>query len=193
MEENKLNAVRVVAIGGSAGSLQIVLKIVPLLSPGMNVCVILVMHRKSNEDNVLSDVISARTGLRVREIEDKDAIEAGVIFLAPPDYHVLLEKDGTFTLDDSEKVHFSRPSIDVTFESVAEVCRENLICVLLSGANSDGAEGLRTARALGATIVIQDPDTADVPYMPKQAMEIVEPDMLLSESNLIDFVDLVNR
>lgn len=114
---------------------------------------------------------------------DKDEILPGVIYLAPPDYHVLIEKDKTITLDDSEKINYSRPSIDVTFECAAEVYGEKLICVLLSGANADGVDGLVKARKLGAYIVVQDPESAEVPFMPQSAVNTVEIDLILNDKN----------
>jgi two-component system chemotaxis response regulator CheB len=176
-------------IGGSAGSLSVVLNIIPLLKKEMNIAVIIVFHRKPSDDTALVDMLSHRTSLEVRETGDKDILEPGVIYIAPPDYHVLIEKDKTITLDDSEKINYSRPSIDVTLETAAEAYGKKLMCVLLSGANADGVQGLVTARQLGAYIVVQDPKTADVPYMPQQAVDRVEVDMLLSEGSLHRLVE----
>src|ERR1700755_1157411 len=103
-------------IGGSAGSLSIVLQIIPLLKKEMNLSVVIVFHRKQSEDNTLVDVLSTRTEYEVREIEEKDDILPNTIYLAPADYHVVVEKDKTFSLDGSERINYSRPSIDVTFE-----------------------------------------------------------------------------
>lgn len=170
-------------IGGSAGSLGVVLNILPHLKKEMDTCVIVVFHRKSAEDATLVEMFSHRTELTVREMGDKDEILPGVIYLAPPDYHVLIEKDKTITLDDSEKINYSRPSIDVTFECAAEVYGEKLICVLLSGANADGVDGLVKARKLGAYIVVQDPESAEVPFMPQSAVNTVEIDLILNDKN----------
>lgn len=170
-------------IGGSAGSLSVVLKIIPLLKKEMNLAVIIVFHRKSSEDNTLIDVLSSRTDFTVKETEDKDEIQSGVIYVAPADYHVLIEKNKTISLDASEKINYSRPSIDVTFESAAEAYTDSLICMLLSGANADGVQGLLIAKRLGAYIIIQDPQTAEVSYMPEQALQKTQPHLLLNSDD----------
>ncbi len=171
-------------IGGSAGSLSVVLKIIPLLKKEMNLAVIIVFHRKSSEDNTLIEVLSGRTEFMVKEADDKDEIQPGVIYIAPADYHVLIEKNKTLSLDASEKINYSRPSIDVTFESAAEAYKKSLLCMLLSGANADGVEGLLLAKKLGAYIIIQDPQWAEVSYMPEQALQKMKPNWLLDDGNL---------
>ncbi len=174
---------QLLVIGGSAGSLSVVLKIIPLLKKEMNLAVIIVFHRKSSEDNTLIDVLSSRTDFTVKETEDKDEIQPGVIYVAPADYHVLIEKNKTISLDASEKINYSRPSIDVTFESAAEAYTDSLICMLLSGANADGVQGLLIAKRLGAYIIIQDPQTAEVSYMPEQALQKTQPHLLLNSDD----------
>ena len=178
-------------IGGSAGALTTVLDIASLLRPPTALSVLVVLHRKHTEEDTLLDLMSARTRCQVREVDDKDALEPGCIYIAPPDYHVLLEKNGTLSLDDSEKVNFSRPSIDVTFESAAEVMGGKLVCVLLSGANADGVEGLVAAKRMGSFIAVQDPAASDFPVMPQHAIDRVEVDMLLNQHNLSELIDLL--
>lgn len=179
-------------IGGSAGALVTVLDIVSRLKRSSALSVIVVLHRKNTEDGALIDLFAAKSRYRVKEVDDKDELEPGCIYVAPPDYHVLLEGNGTMSLDDSEKVNFSRPSIDVTFESAAEVKGANLICVLLSGANADGVAGLVTAKRKGAFIVVQDPAASEFPVMPQHAVDQVEVDMLLNEHNLPALLELLH-
>jgi two-component system chemotaxis response regulator CheB len=157
----------------------------------MNTAVLVVLHRKYAEENVLLELLESKTKLQVREAEDKDVMQPGMIYIAPADYHVLIERDGSLTLDDSEKINYSRPSIDVSFESAAEIYGPTLICVLLSGANADGVDGLITAKARGAKIVIQDLESAEFVYMPREAMERVKPDLILNEKNLTDLHKLL--
>lgn len=172
-------------IGGSAGSLPMVLKILPLLKKEMNLAVIIVFHRKqSDDDAVLVDMLSTRTEFVVKEADDKDEITSGTIYIAPSDYHVLIEKNKVLTLDASEKINFSRPSIDVSFESAADVYESKLACMLLSGANADGVQGLRMAQKHGAFIIVQDPTSAEMPYMPREAIENVPVDLLINYANL---------
>lgn len=182
---------KMIVIGGSAGSLSMLIKIISVLKKDMNVSVLIVLHRKPSEDNVLLDVLKSRTDFKVGEAEDKDQLTRGSMFVAPADYHVLIEREGCITLDDSEKVNFSRPSIDVSFESAAEVFGSSLVCVLLSGANADGVFGMIKAKQNGASIVIQDPKSAEFAYMPNQAMENVKADLVLSEDNLNALAELL--
>lgn len=170
MAEEDLKKKRVLLIGGSAGSLDVILKIVGALPVPLSLPVVIVVHRKSGAESILADLLGAKTGLAVKEVEDKDAVEDGVIYLAPPDYHLLFEKDGNFSLDSSEKVQYSRPSIDVSFESAADVYGSRVIAVLLSGANADGAEGLHRIFQTGGYTLVEAPHTAGVSYMPQQAL-----------------------
>lgn len=181
---------KLLMIGGSAGSLAVVLQILPLLRKSMNIPVVLIFHRKYSDDTVLIDLLSTRTEFSVREAEDKDEINARTVYVAPVDYHVLIEKTKVISLDDSEKINFCRPSIDVAFESAADVYGSGLRCLLLSGANADGVAGLRTAKKSGALIAVQDPQEAEVPIMPRAAVENVEVDFLLKYENLQSFLEL---
>ena len=179
-----MNNNRLLVIGGSAGSLSMVLKIIPLLKKEMNLSLIIIFHRKPSEETALLSVLSARTTYLVKEADDKDDILPGMIYVAPADYHVLIEKDKTISLDGSEKINYSRPSIDVTFESASEVYGSDLVCILLSGANADGMAGLVAAKKAGALIIVQDPASAEVPFMPQQAVDNVPVDLLIHENNL---------
>lgn len=171
MEKDAIRKYKVVVIGGSAGSLEVVLKMVTALHAQTNTSFIIVLHRKNDANSTLEDLIAARTSLEVKEVEDKDPILYNTIHIAPPDYHLLIEDEKTFSLDSSEKVHHSRPSIDITFESVALVFGSHVIGVLLSGANADGAEGLAKIKRAGGFTIVQDPSSSDVSYMPQQAIK----------------------
>ena len=174
----------IIVIGGSAGSLDIVLKIVPTLPPSLNVAVVIILHRKLSNDTVLVDLLSTRTPWLVKEADEKEPLLPNVIYVAPADYHLLIEHDHTFSLDASEKINYSRPSIDVTFESASEVYQDATLGMLLSGANADGTTGLQIIKEANGKVVIQDPHTAGVPYMPQQALNNVEPDLIVNENNL---------
>jgi two-component system chemotaxis response regulator CheB len=180
------------AIGGSAGSLSIVLQIIPLLKKEMNLCVIIVFHRKQSEDSGLIEMLSNRTIYDVKEAEDKDDILPGTIYVAPADYHLLVEKNKIISLDDSEKINYSRPSIDVTFQSASDAYMGSLACLLLSGANADGVEGLLAAKKNGALIMVQEPSSAEFSFMPLHATQRIEPDFLLNFENLNDLSDFLH-
>lgn len=170
---------KVLVIGGSAGSLTKVLQLLPHFKKEMAITVIIVFHRKETEDTTLIDVLSKRTELQVKEVEEKEALLPGVIYVAPTDYHLLIEKDNTFSLDYSEKVNYCRPSIDVTMESAADALGKSLVGLLLSGANDDGTKGLKAIKECGGFVVVQDPLTAEVPYMPQHAIKRVAVDLIL--------------
>ncbi|NOT77313.1 MAG: chemotaxis protein CheB [Cyclobacteriaceae bacterium] len=184
-------SIKLLAIGGSAGSLSMVLKLLPQFKITSRIAVVLIFHRKATDDTTLVDVLAHRTDFTVKEIEDKDEIVPNMIYVVPAEYHALIEKDHTFTLDDSEKVNFSRPSIDVTFESAADVYGESLACMLLSGANEDGVNGLREAQRKGGFIIIQDPKTAEVSFMPQMAMDTLKPDFVMTEINVEEMFGLL--
>ena len=187
-ETNGLTPQNLVVIGGSTGSIDVLLRLVPALPNPLPFAIIVVVHRKNTSDSALADLLAARAAVPVREVEDKDVLTIGTIYLAPADYHLLLEKDGSFTLDYSEKVHYSRPSIDVTFESVADVYGSDTIGILLSGANADGTDGMQAIRQAGGTTVVQHPDSAQIAYMPQQAMQHVAIDHVLTIPEIIQFL-----
>jgi two-component system chemotaxis response regulator CheB len=188
MAQNKVKY-KVIAIGGSAGSLDTILNIIANSFLNNNIFYIVVLHRKSDNDSLLAGLFSSRTKFKVKEVEDKDSILPGYIYIAPPDYHLLVENENCFSLDSSEKIYFSRPSIDVTFESVAEVFGDAVIGVLLSGANADGAQGLSLIKRAGGFVIVQDPESAEVDYMPKQAIEQLEPDAIVNAAQLPAFLN----
>ncbi len=130
----------------------------------------------------------------IKEVEEKEQLNNGVVYICPADYHVLLEQDHSFSLDYSERVHFSRPSIDVTFRSAADVYGPGLICMLLSGGNADGVEGMQYAQERGGLTVVQDPATAEVPYMPQQAVTRMKTDFIVEADQIPAFIrDLAPR
>lgn len=188
MAENALEQPRCLVVGGSAGSLEIILNLVARLPEPPGAVVILVVHRKKDNDSILASLVASRTQLPVREVEDKDPIQPDTIYLAPPDYHLLIERDDQFSLDTSEKIHHSRPSIDVTFESVAEAFGQRAIGILLSGANADGAAGMASIKSAGGLTLVQDPATAEVDYMPRQAIGQGPIDHILSPESISDLL-----
>lgn len=160
-----------VAIGGSAGSLQVALEILPKLIFPFNYSIILVFHRKSSPtEEALIQLLQSKSLAPVKEVEDKESIRPGHIYVAPAGYHLLIEGDKSFSLDVSEKVNFSRPSIDITFSTSGEVYKEKTLAILLSGANNDGVEGMLKIKKNRGFCIVQDPLTAQVDYMPSQAI-----------------------
>ncbi|GAA4211669.1 chemotaxis protein CheB [Pedobacter jeongneungensis] len=180
-------------IGGSAGSLDVLLEIFPALQSNISFPIVLIVHRKASNESLLTDLLQSRTTLKVGEAEEKELLTAGKVFIAPADYHMLIEDDHSISLDYSEKVNYSRPSIDVTFQSAAEVFREKVVCILLSGSNADGVEGLKSVNNYGGKVVIQNPNTAIMPYMPQQAVLNVKPHVVLDSYDMADFINNLNN
>lgn len=176
-------------IGGSAGSLNVLLEIFPNLNTNLNFPIIIVLHRKPDNNSLLTNLLQNRTKLLVSEAEEKERLMPAHIYIAPADYHLLIEKDETFSLDYSEKINYSRPSIDVTFQSAADIYKENLVCMLLSGSNSDGVEGLKVVKRLFGRVIIQNPKTANMPFMPQQALLNVKIDYNLDTSEMASFIN----
>jgi two-component system chemotaxis response regulator CheB len=179
-------------IGGSAGSLEVLLKVLPLLNPNLSFPIVIVIHRKHGTDSLLPELLSGRTKLTVKEIDEKEPVAAGNIYIAPSDYHTLIEQEQTFSLDYSEKINYSRPAIDATFQTAAEVYKEKLVCLLLSGSNADGVNGLKSVKMWGGTTVIQDPATAQVSYMPEQAAIHAKIDYILRIEDMAEFINLLS-
>jgi len=174
-----MKPVKLIVIGGSAGSLQIILNFLAAIPRDFPLPILIVLHRNGVFESNLEELFASRTKAPVKEVEEKELIMPGTIYICPADYHVLLEKDRTFSLDYSERVHFSRPSIDVTFRSAADAFGEELVALLLSGGNADGVDGLQYIKTRGGVAVVQDPATAEVPYMPQQAVTRGEIDFIV--------------
>ncbi len=178
-----------VVIGGSAGSLGVILKILPNLDKDLKVALIIVLHQQSSNRTSLTDLLSHKTQLTVKEAEGKEAILPGIIYIAPPDYHLLIEKDGSLSLDYSEKINYSRPSIDVSFQTAAEAYGTLLTCLLLSGANIDGTAGMAIVKSCGGITAVQNPATAEIPFMPLQALNNTQIDYILDDNKMAEFIN----
>jgi len=193
MEESGLMAqCSAFIIGGSAGSLDVLLKVLPHVKTSIPFPIIIVVHRKHGADSLLPVLLSTRTKLPVKEVDEKEMILPGTVYVAPSDYHLLIEQDETFSLDYSEKINYSRPSIDATFQTAAEVYKTKLACLLLSGSNADGVNGLKTVKNWGGTALIQDPESAQVAYMPNQAKLNVQIDHILPIEDMAEFINLLS-
>lgn len=193
MEKNEpMKQQRIVVIGGSAGSLDVLLKILPLLSAEIDFAIIIVVHRKQGMDSLLTDLLAHRTVLKVKEADEKEKILNGTIYIAPTDYHLLIENDYTISLDYSEKVNYSRPSIDVTFQSAAQVYQDGATCLLLSGSNADGVNGLIEVSNYGGNSLVQDPSSAQMTYMPEQAILRADVSAVLKIEEMANYINSIS-
>ena len=180
---------RIVLIGTSYGGVAALQEVLPRLSPLLPVPVVIVQHRMRDEDGGLCEFLRANCRLPVAEPNDKDAVEAGRVYLAPRDYHLLVE-DGRFALSVDAPVTYARPSIDVLFESAADTYSAGAIGVVLTGANRDGARGLARIKERGGFAVVQDPAEATSRAMPEAAVAAAKVDRVL---RLGEIAPLVNE
>ncbi|RAJ82057.1 two-component system chemotaxis response regulator CheB [Chitinophaga dinghuensis] len=176
----------IIAIGGSAGSLAVVARLLKSLPGEMNIPVVLIMHRLKNVSSELNRLLAF--GRPIQEPEDKQRMESGHIYLAPQNYHLLLESDGTFSLDYSELVHYSRPAIDESFFSIADAYGQRALGILLSGASADGAEGLARIVKSGGIGIVQDPAEAEFRIMPQAAIDLSAKINIMTTDEIITYI-----
>lgn len=170
---------RAVVIGVSAGGLEALRLILARLPADFPVPVVVVQHQGPEGEGFLARYLNQRCEVVVKEAEDKEAALPGTVYLAPANYHLLLEDDGSFALSLEGRHRFSRPSIDILFESAADVYGPRLIAVILTGANDDGSQGLAAVKRRGGLAVVQDPATAEVAAMPAAAIAAAAVDFVL--------------
>ena len=173
-----------VAIGASAGGVEVLSVLLSALPASCRASFFIVMHIPRERPSLLAEVFNARCALPVREAEDKEPVQPGTVYFAPPDYHLLLDRGPALALSSDEAVHFSRPSIDVLFDSAADVYGERLLGLILTGANQDGAEGLAAVGRAGGRTVVQEPGGAAVPFLPEAALQVGPVDFVLPLAQL---------
>jgi two-component system, chemotaxis family, protein-glutamate methylesterase/glutaminase len=185
MQESPAKAI---VIGGSSGALDALGVILPALPRDLLVPLAIVLHVPPSKPNGLVDLFRRATALGVKEAEDKEPLSPGTVYFACPSYHLLVERGRHFSLSVDEPVHFSRPAIDVLFESAADAYGQALAGVLLSGANEDGAHGLACILAAGGTTLVQDPDTALARQMPDSALRDGSPHHVLPPKDIAPYL-----
>jgi two-component system chemotaxis response regulator CheB len=173
-----------VVIGASAGGVEILSVLLSVIPSGCRVSFFIVIHIPRERPSLLPELFANRCALPVREAEDKEPVQPGTVYFAPPDYHMLVDRGPALALSGDEPVHFSRPSIDVLFDSAADIYGERLMGVILTGANQDGAEGLAAVARAGGRSVVQDPSSAAVAYLPEAALQGGPVDAVLSIEQL---------
>jgi two-component system chemotaxis response regulator CheB len=174
--ERTTGTIEAVVIGCSAGGLKALYAVLAGLDEHLPVPVIVVIHSGSDDVGMLCNLLSKVSQLPVEEALERRQPRPGCVFVAPTGYHLYIERDGRFALSVDDKVCFVRPSIDVLFESAADVFREQLVAVVMTGSNEDGAAGLRAVRARGAIGIVQDPEDAEAPAMPAAALKLAGAD-----------------
>jgi len=171
--------IEAVVVGTSAGGLAALGVLVDGLAADRRSPLLVVQHVPAHGPTQLVEIFQRKTALRVKEAEDKESIVAGTLYFAVPGYHLLVEQDCSLSLSQDDAVHFSRPSIDVLFESAADAWGPRVAGILLTGANEDGAAGLEAIQRAGGLTVVQDPQEAEVASMPLAALQRITPDYIL--------------
>ena len=177
-----------IVIGVSSGGMNAMKVMFSLLPKDFNTPIIIVQHISAHSDNLWIKLLNDQNNLSIKEADEKENIEYGKVYIAPPNYHLMIEKDKTFSLTIDERVNFARPSIDVLFESAAEAYKDKLIGVVLTGSNNDGTNGIKRIQECGGLTIIQNPETAESSYMPRSAIAAIKPDYILSLEDIIQLL-----
>jgi two-component system chemotaxis response regulator CheB len=182
-----------VAIGASAGGVEALSVLLPALPRDMNAAVFVVLHIPRERPSLLVQLFQPKCRVKVSEAIDKAPIEPGTVYFAPPDYHLLIDRGPSLALSADELVNFSRPSVDVLFESAADVYKDHLLGMILTGASHDGAAGLNAVAAAGGLTIVQDPDTAEVRVMADAAVRLRAPSLTLSLPAIAQLLGTLDR
>jgi two-component system chemotaxis response regulator CheB len=185
--------IELVVIGGSAGGVDALIGLLPEIPTHFQASVVCILHVPADRDSRLAELFDQRAGLPVREARDKEAIEPGVIYFAGSGYHLSVERDRTFSLSCEPPVQFARPAIDILMEAAADAYGPALAGILLTGANHDGADGMRAIRARGGLTVVQDPLEAQASAMPGEAIRRCAPHLVLPLSGIRALLPLLER
>lgn len=180
---------KLIVIGGSAGSFSVVSKLLSQLKPEFKIPIVLSLHRLKHVRSGLVEGLSYKSVLQIVEPNDKEKILPNFAYLAPSNYHLFVEYDGTFSLSTEESFNHSRPSIDYTLSSAAYAYRDKVLGILLTGANKDGSVGLKDIYAHKGFTIVQDPKTCDIDTMPQSALRLFSPDMILSPDQIVQFLN----
>jgi two-component system chemotaxis response regulator CheB len=186
------HAYEAIVIGVSAGGLTALAQILPKFDKEMTLPVMIVQHQRYDSDDFLVRYFDRLCWHSVREVEDKMPVESGTFYFAPVNYHLLVEPDKTLSLSTEARVNYSRPSIDVLFESAAETYTDRLVGIILTGANQDGTHGAARIKELGGLIIVQDPGTAEAETMPMSVIKHVQVDHVLALDRIGEFVNSLN-
>lgn len=176
--------IEAIVIGASAGAIASLAQLLPPLAPDYPLPILVTVHVPPDQPNSIPSLLQAKCRVTIKEAEDKEFIYPGTVYFAPPDYHVLVEKDRSLSLSNEEPVSFARPSIDVLFESAADVYGKTLLALVLSGANHDGARGSCSVVNAGGTVLVQMPESAAARLMPESTLAACPKAMSMSLSDI---------
>ncbi|MBX2965626.1 MAG: chemotaxis protein CheB [Cyclobacteriaceae bacterium] len=190
---NLNNSYKAVVIGGSAGSFQGVVKILSQLPIGFPLPIIMALHRLKHVRHGFVEALSLKSVVQVTEPDDKEPIKKGGVYLAPSNYHLSVELGNNFSLSTEEMVNNSRPAIDITLGTSAYVFKDKLIGILLSGANKDGALGMKHIKDRGGMTIVQEPSECMIETMPKAAMAVTQIDHVLKVDQIVEFFKEIDK
>lgn len=185
---NLAGRIDAVAIGASAGGVEALSELLPALAPGLRPPVFIVLHLPRDKPSVLAEIFARKCAAPVREAQDKESVAPGTVYFAPTNYHLLIDRGPELSLSADDPVHHSRPSVDVLFESAAEVYGNRLLGIILSGANEDGAIGLAAIHDAGGVTIVQSPETARAPNMALAALKLRPADRVVPLNEIADIL-----
>jgi len=177
-----------IAIGVSSGGMNAIKFITSSLPAEFSIPIVIVQHIGARSENQWIALLNIKSNLRMKEADEKEKIEPGNVYIAPANYHLLIERDATFSLTIDERVNYARPSIDVLFESAAEAFGPKLIGIVLTGSNHDGTRGIKSIQEHGGLTIVQDPATAESAFMPASAIAAIKPDHILPLPEIVELL-----
>lgn len=184
---------KAIVIGASAGGLNVLSKILKKLPLDFSLPVIIAQHRSKDERELLEEVLQSKCKIKVKQADEKEKIENGIVYCAPPNYHLLIERNCTFSLSGDMLVNYSRPSIEVLFETAASVYKNKLVGIILTGANNDGSKGIKVIKEYGGMTIAQNPQTTEYPSMPQAAVDTGCVDFVWEIEQITDFLLRIGR
>jgi two-component system chemotaxis response regulator CheB len=182
-----------IVIGVSTGGMDALREIIMNLNEKFTTPILVVQHLYTQSESFLATYLNKLTHMTVKEADEKEPIELNTVYLAPPNYHLIVEEDKTISLSTDERVNYCRPSIDVLFETATDAYGENLIGIILTGANSDGAMGMLKIKENGGLLIVQDPATAEISTMPLSVIRQTDVDLVLSLKEIAEFLNRLDR
>ncbi len=193
MTRNRKRLYKAVAVGVSSGGVEALKVMLGGLPSDFPLPVMIVAHISPEADNGLALLLDDLCDIRVKEADELEAAEAGTVYIAPPNYHLLVEKRAVLSLSVDPPVRFARPSVDVLFESAANAFGPGLIGVVMTGAGSDGSNGVKRIKESGGVVVVQDPQGAETDSMPKSAISAVAPDHITPLAGIAELLVTLAR
>lgn len=177
-----------IVIGVSSGGMNAMKVIFSLLPKDFCIPIVIVQHVSPRSDNQWIQLLNVKSNVALKEADEKESIEQGNVYIAPANYHLMIEKNKTFSLTIDERVNYARPSIDVLFESAAEAFTNKLIGIVLTGSNNDGTKGMQKIKQYGGLTIVQDPKDAESAYMPSSVMSSIKVDHILPLNEIVDLL-----